>query len=58
MYKGETRRESVHRIGREELGVDVEIVKSLGAFEHRYETADVPGVDSKHHLANGYVVES
>ena len=57
VYKGETRRESVHRIGREELGVDVEIVESLGAFEHRYETADVPVADSKHYLANGYAVD-
>jgi colanic acid biosynthesis protein WcaH len=57
VYKGETRREAVHRVAREELGVDVEIVESLGAFEHRYDTADVPSVDSKHYLANGYVVE-
>jgi len=57
VYKGETRREAVHRVASEELGVDVEIVESLGAFEHRYDTADVPGVDSKHYLANGYVME-
>jgi len=57
VYKGETRREAVHRVASEELGVDVEIVESLGAFEHRYDTADVPGVDSKHYLANGYVVK-
>ena len=57
VYKGETRREAAHRVAREELGVEVEIVESLGPFEHRYDTADVPGVDSKHYLANGYVVE-
>ena len=57
VYKGETRREAAHRVAREELGVEVEIVESLGAFEHRYDTADVPGVDAKHYLANGYVVE-
>ncbi|GAB3706534.1 NUDIX hydrolase [Halorubrum pallidum] len=55
--KGETRREAVHRVASEELGIDVEIVESLGAFEHQYETADVDGVDSKHYLANGYVVD-
>jgi len=27
------------------------------ASRHRYDTADVPGVESKHYLANGYVVE-
>ena len=55
--KGETRREAVHRVASEELGSDVEIVESLGAFEHQYETADVDNVDSKHYLANGYVVD-
>ncbi|MFD1571647.1 NUDIX domain-containing protein [Halorubrum laminariae] len=57
VQKGETRREAVRRVAREELGVGVEIVESLGAFEHRYETANVPGVDTKHYLANGYVVD-
>jgi len=32
--KGETRREAVHRVAATELGTDVEIVESLGAFEH------------------------
>ena len=55
--KGETRREAVHRVASEELGVDVKIIESLGGFEHQYETSDVDGVDSKHYLANGYVVD-
>jgi colanic acid biosynthesis protein WcaH len=57
VHKGETRREAVHRIAEEEIGVDVEISESLGAFEHIYETAEADGVDSKHYLANGYVVD-
>jgi colanic acid biosynthesis protein WcaH len=57
VQKGETRVEAVHRVAREELGLSVEIVESLGAFEHRYDTSDVPGVDTKHYLANGYVVD-
>ena len=57
VLKGESRRESVHRVAAEELGIEVEIVESLGAFEHLYDTSDVPGVDSKHYLANGYVVD-
>lgn len=57
VLKREPRREAVHRIAEEELGIDVEIVESLGAFEHRYETSDVAGIDSKHYLANGYVVD-
>ncbi|WP_436903784.1 GDP-mannose mannosyl hydrolase [Halovenus halobia] len=57
VYKGETRTEAVHRIATEEMGVKVEILESLGAFEHIYDTAETDGVDSKHYLANGYVVE-
>ena len=57
VLKGETRREAVHRVAEAELGIDVEIVESLGAFEHVYDTSDVDGVDTKHYLANGYVVD-
>lgn len=57
VQKGETRSDAVHRIGTEELSLNVEIVESLGAFEHIYDTADVEGVDTKHYLANGYVVD-
>jgi len=37
--------------------LSVEIVESLGPFEHIYDTSDVDGVDTKHYLANGYVVD-
>jgi colanic acid biosynthesis protein WcaH len=57
VYKNETRSEAVHRIGKEELGLEVEIVESLGAFEHLYDTSEIDGVDTKHYLANGYVVD-
>ena len=49
--------EAVHRIGNKELALEDEIVESLGAFEHLYDAADVEGVDMKHYLANGYVVD-
>jgi colanic acid biosynthesis protein WcaH len=57
VQKGETRSEAVHRIGNDELGLDIEIVESLGGFEHFYGTSDVDGIDTKHYLANGYVVD-
>ncbi|ELZ39397.1 GDP-mannose mannosyl hydrolase [Halorubrum tebenquichense] len=57
VLKDETRREAVHRVAETELGIEVEIVESLGAFEHVYDTSDVDGVDTKHYLANGYVVD-
>jgi colanic acid biosynthesis protein WcaH len=52
--KFETREEAVHRVVRQECGLDVEIIESLGVFERIYETADVPDVDAKHYLTNGY----
>lgn len=58
VQKGETRTKAVQRVANAELGIDVEIVESLGAYEHLYETADVAGVDGKHYLANGYVVDA
>jgi colanic acid biosynthesis protein WcaH len=57
VQKCETRREAVHRIAEAEIGLSVEIVESLGAFEHIYDTSDVNGVETKHYLANGYVVD-
>ena len=57
LHKCETRREAVHRVAKKELGVSVEIVESVGAFEHIYHTSDADGVDTKHYLANGYVVD-
>lgn len=56
VHKGETRHEAVHRIAKEELGIEVEIIESLGAYEHLYQTSDVGDDTSKHYLANGYVV--
>jgi len=55
--KGETRHEAVNRIAEQELGLSVEIVECLGAFEHMYDTSDVEGIETKHYLANGYVVD-
>lgn len=57
VLKGEERLEAVHRVAEEELDIEVEIVESLGAFEHRYESSDIVGVESKHYLASGYVVD-
>jgi len=57
VHKGETRREAVHRVAGAELGTSVEIVESLGAYEHIYDTSDIDGVESKHYLASGYVVD-
>jgi len=51
--KFETREEAVHRVVREECGLEVDVVELLGAFEYMYQTAAVSDVDGKHYLANG-----
>ncbi|TKX69184.1 NUDIX domain-containing protein [Halorubrum sp. GN11GM_10-3_MGM] len=56
VLKNETREEAVHRVAKQELGVAVDIIESIGAYEHIYETADVDVENGKHYLANGYVV--
>ena len=56
IQKGESLEEAVHRVAREELDVDVVIEEKLGAYDHRYETADVEDVGGKHYIAHGYVV--
>lgn len=56
IHKGESLQETVHRVAREELSVDVVIEEELGAYDHRYETANVEDVGGKHYVAHGYVV--
>lgn len=56
VLKGETRRQAVHRVAREELGVDVTIDRELGVYDHFYEAAASDGIDSKQYLATAYVV--
>lgn len=52
--KGESLKDAVHRVAMEELGLDIEIVERLGAFEHFYETSEV-GCE-KHYVAHGFRV--
>ncbi|SIS10516.1 colanic acid biosynthesis protein WcaH [Natronorubrum thiooxidans] len=56
VFKGETRRDAVHRVAESELGTDVVIDEELGTYEHLYDTAEFDGVDSKHYLATAFVV--
>jgi colanic acid biosynthesis protein WcaH len=56
--KGERLVEAVHRVAREELGVEVDIVEPLGAYEHLYDDAEVEAAGGKHYLANGFLVST
>jgi colanic acid biosynthesis protein WcaH len=58
VHKGERLVEAVHRVAREELGVEVGIEERLGAYEHLYDDADVTGAGGKHYLANGFLVRT
>lgn len=57
ILKNEAMEEAVHRIAEQELGVSVEIIENLGAFDHFYDVSDIDGT-SKHYVAHGYVVKT
>jgi colanic acid biosynthesis protein WcaH len=48
LYRGEELTDAVYRIGREELGIEVEILEQLGTHGHFWDTASVEGLDSRH----------
>jgi len=48
LYKGERLDDAVHRVAREELGLNDVTVERLGVSEHFWDTSSVDGVDSRH----------
>lgn len=48
LYKGETFEVAVHRIAREELGLNVEIFDRLGVYSHYWDSSAVAGEPSRH----------
>ena len=56
VLKNERLTDAVDRVAREELGTTVSIEERLGTYEHLYDTSEIDGVDSKHYLANAFVV--
>jgi colanic acid biosynthesis protein WcaH len=56
LYKGERLDEAVHRVAREELSLDVELVERLGVSEHFWDRSSVAGVDSRHTIPIVYRV--
>lgn len=55
--KHETLADAARRVGREELGVPVTIVRTLGVYEHFYDVAEIPDADGKHYVPVGFMVE-
>lgn len=58
VQKGERLENTILRVARDELGVDVDVRERLGVYEHLYETSDVPGAGGKHYVPVGFVVET
>jgi colanic acid biosynthesis protein WcaH len=56
LYKGERLEAAARRIGREELGVDVDVVDRVGVYSHFWDTASVAGADSRHTVNVAYHV--
>ncbi|MFB6284784.1 MAG: NUDIX domain-containing protein [Halobacteria archaeon] len=56
IYKNELLRDTVDRIADEEVGLDVEVIERIGAYQHFYDESDVGASSGKHYVAIGYVV--
>ena len=56
VFKHERLEEAIHRIAKEELGVDVTVDRRLGVYEHLYDTAELEDVDGKHYVPVAYEV--
>ena len=56
VLKGESRRQAAHRVAQEEIGCEIIIEENIGVYDHRYQTAESDGVESKQYLATGFVV--
>ena len=48
LYKGEALADAARRVGREELGIEVELGERLGVYSHVWDTSAVEGADSRH----------
>lgn len=57
IHKCEPIEDAVHRVAREELGLDVTIEARLGTYDHFYDVSDVDGT-GKHYVAHGFLVST
>jgi colanic acid biosynthesis protein WcaH len=56
VQKNERLEDAVHRLAREELGIDVMIDRQMGVYEHLYGTAELDAVGDKHYVPIAYEV--
>jgi colanic acid biosynthesis protein WcaH len=50
--------DAVHRVARDELGVDVAVERRLGTYEHFWEDSEFDDVPTKHYVTNGFIVRT
>ena len=48
LYKGERFEQAVQRLAKEELGIEVTIREQIGVYNHFWETANLPTVETTH----------
>jgi|AntRauTorcE11898_2_1112593.scaffolds.fasta_scaffold09103_3 colanic acid biosynthesis protein WcaH len=58
LKKDESITSAVHRIAETEIGIDVQIVRKIGVYEHFYDVSDIADSVPKHYIANAYIVEA
>ncbi len=58
IHKGEPLEAAVHRVAEEELGIEISIDRSLGVYDHFYNSSDVPESGGKHYVAHAYLVST
>jgi colanic acid biosynthesis protein WcaH len=56
VHRDERLADAVHRVADEELGVEVDIERRLGAYEHFWAVSDTEDTDGKHYVPVGFVV--
>ena len=56
IYKNESLRDAVDRVAEEEAGVEVDVVRELGTYQHFYDESDIGTDSGKHYVANAYLV--
>lgn len=56
IFKGESRRDAVHRVAREELGITVDITRGIGVYEHFWDRSAFGSDISKHAICHTFLV--
>lgn len=56
VFKHERLEDAVHRVARDEVGVEITVDRLLGVYEHFYDEAELDDVGGKHYVPVGFLV--